>query len=296
MNSISDTTSDTYAHEKYLAVGILTNFEKIVIIEGLSRCFVRQWVSGFLFEIVDTAVIKTLLVLRLRAFYGNNKSVTAILILATAVELMSTTYAYVLAGVNLQQFIASPGPIPGCQLRPGNFLHHYRSPTVVWATRLTSNSLELILLLFGLYRSLQANGSYFRNGWAQIRQAAPLLYVFYRDGTIFYIPLCALSIFGFAATLTRLTRELTCSNWEAWLGITYYIVGTRLTLNIRQAGLQFTKSMLTGHGQKLSSLVFSPDREATLEGDVATLESPQTRSTVEVLEVSEATKDDSSSG
>ncbi|KAF7768678.1 hypothetical protein Agabi119p4_7921 [Agaricus bisporus var. burnettii] len=179
---ISDTTSDTYA------VGILTNFEKIATIKDLSRCFVRQWVSGFLFEIVDTAVIKTLLVLRLRAFYGNNKSVTAILILATAVELMSTTYAYVLAGVNLQQFIASPGPIPGCQLRPGNFLHHYRSPTVVWATRLTSNSLELILLLFGLYRSLQANGSYFRNGWAQIRQAAPLLYVFYRDGTILYIP------------------------------------------------------------------------------------------------------------
>ncbi|KAF7768679.1 hypothetical protein Agabi119p4_7922 [Agaricus bisporus var. burnettii] len=142
----------------------------------------------------------------------------------------------------------------------------------------------------------KANGSYFRDGWARMRQAAPLLYVFYRDGTIFYIPLCALSIFGFAATLTRLTREFTCSNWEAWLGITYYIVGTRLILNIRQAGLKFSTSMFTGQGQELSSLVFSPDRESTMEGDVSTMESPQTTSTVEIIEISRTTKDGSSNG
>ncbi|XP_006462948.1 hypothetical protein AGABI2DRAFT_193998, partial [Agaricus bisporus var. bisporus H97] len=90
---------------------------------------------------------------------------------------------------------------------------------VIWATRLASNSLESMLLLYGLYQSLKETGSYFLDGWARIRQATPTLYVFYRDGTIFYIPLCALSIFGFTATVMELDHKFTCSNWEAWLGI-----------------------------------------------------------------------------
>ncbi|KAF7768681.1 hypothetical protein Agabi119p4_7924 [Agaricus bisporus var. burnettii] len=158
---------------------------------GLSRCFVRHWIAGFFFEIVYTAVIKTLLVLRLRALYGNNKSVTVLLCVATVVELIGTTYAYMFTGLNLQRFVASPAPVPGCTLKPGAHLRLYRSLTLVWATRFASNSFELVLLLYGLYQSLKETGSYFRKGWARTKEVAPILYVFYRDGTFFYIP-CSL--------------------------------------------------------------------------------------------------------
>lgn len=116
-----------------------------------------------------------------------------------------------------------------------------------------SNGFELILLLYGLYQSLKEAGSYSRSGWARVRRVAPILYVFYRDGTIFYIPcvlskvtlsaitewldllgdrVCgktivifrsvwlltynlALSIFGLIATVMQLGRRFTCANWEA---------------------------------------------------------------------------------
>ncbi|EKM79655.1 hypothetical protein AGABI1DRAFT_92138 [Agaricus bisporus var. burnettii JB137-S8] len=82
-----------------------------------------------------------------------------------------------------------------------------------------------------IYKSLKANGSYFRKGWARMRQAAPLLYVFYRDGTIFYIP-----HIDTAYSRVHLFK----------LGS-----GTRLILNIRQAGLKFSTSMFTGQENQL---------------------------------------------
>lgn len=85
-----------------------------------------------------------------------------------------------------------------------------------------------------------------------MQQASPLLYVFYRDGTFFYIPYVllqcygstaseiwmsdleylvggflnppyeqaelssalVLSMFGFIATFTSITEHLACANWE----------------------------------------------------------------------------------
>ncbi|KAF7768357.1 hypothetical protein Agabi119p4_7600 [Agaricus bisporus var. burnettii] len=254
--------------------------KKSVDVEGLTRCFVRQWVAGFFFEIVYSVIIKTLLVLRLRALYGNKKSVTAMLCLATAVELIGTAYAFMFTGLNMQRSIAIPAPIPGCTLRRGRHTQLYRSLTIVWITRLMSNGFELILLLYGLYQSLKEAGSYSRSGWARVRRVAPILYVFYRDGTIFYIPVCALSIFGLIATVMQLGRRFTCANWEAWLGITYYIVGTRLILNIRQAGFNISTSMLTG--PQLSSLPFYLDGELTsTDGGAVTSGTSGTTSTVE---------------
>ncbi|XP_006462947.1 hypothetical protein AGABI2DRAFT_179521 [Agaricus bisporus var. bisporus H97] len=132
--------------------------------------------------------------------------------------------------------------------------------------------------------NLKANGSYFRDGWARMRQAAPLLYIFYRDGTIFYIPSQYIRIRSHIDTAYSPVHLFKLGS------------GTRLILNIRQAGLKFSTSMFTGQGQELSSLVFSPDRESTMEGDITTMESPQTTSTVEIIEISRTTKDGSSNG
>ncbi|KAF5348488.1 hypothetical protein D9756_009606 [Leucocoprinus leucothites] len=154
----------------------------------LKLCRARQWISGFFFEVGYTAIIKTLLVLRLRAFYQNDKWVTIILCLTTAIELLSTTYAYIMTGLNIHWYLRVPSPIPGCPLRAGNKMSYFRSPTVAWATRLASNSLELLLLLFGLQRTLSTSNEHFHKGWQRMKQLAPVLYVFYRDGTMFYLP------------------------------------------------------------------------------------------------------------
>lgn len=192
--------------------------------EGPTLCRARQWISGFFFEVGYTAIIKTLLVLRLRAFYQNDKWVTIILCLTTAIELLSTTYAYIMTGLNIHWYLRVPSPIPGCPLRAGNKMSYFRSPTVAWATRLASNSLELLLLLFGLQRTLSTSNEHFHKGWQRMKQLAPVLYVFYRDGTMFYLPVFGLSVFGFVATFdASITARLTCANWEAWLAIAYYI-------------------------------------------------------------------------
>ncbi|KAF9451848.1 hypothetical protein P691DRAFT_772802 [Macrolepiota fuliginosa MF-IS2] len=208
-----------------------------------------------LFEVGDTAIIKTLLVMRLRALYRNHRGVTIILCITTAIELMSTTYAYVMAGLNNQWYVVVPDPLPGCTLGPQNTMTHFRSPVVAWSTRLASNSLELLFLLYGLYRCLKGSESYFKKGWGHMRQIAPVLYVFYRDGTMFYIPIFVLSAIGFVGSIdTRIVTHLSCANWEAWLAIAYYICGTRLILNIYSAGTEFTTSMITQH---VSSVAFN---------------------------------------
>lgn len=38
-------------------------------------------------------------------------------------------------GLNLQRFVASPAPVPGCTLKPGAHLRLYRSLTLVWFVR-----------------------------------------------------------------------------------------------------------------------------------------------------------------
>ncbi|KAF9451842.1 hypothetical protein P691DRAFT_772797 [Macrolepiota fuliginosa MF-IS2] len=234
-------------------------------------CWVRQWVAGFVFEVIYTATIKTLLVLRLRALYRNRREVTIILCFTTVVELLSTTYAYIMTGLNMQQYIRSPAPVPGCPLQPLNQLHHFRAPTVVWGTRLTSNS---------LYQNLRETDHSFYRGWMRLKQLAPTLYVFYRDGTIFYIPVFGLSLFGFVSAFTTITERLTCANWEAWLAIVYYVSGTRLILNIRSAGFKFTTSMMT---QQISTLAFD---SVGSDSEGASIDTPETGSTA-VLDISQ---------
>ncbi|KAF9451847.1 hypothetical protein P691DRAFT_806506 [Macrolepiota fuliginosa MF-IS2] len=151
-----------------------------------------------------------------------------------------------------------------------NFFH---PPAVAWSARLVTNSLELLLLLIGLYRSLKDSRYHFQKGQMRMRQIAPVLYVFYRDGTMFYIPVFGLSAFGFIASFdAHINAQLqACANWEAWLAIAYYICGTRLILNIRSAGMKFTTSMITQH---ISSLVF--DRGSSVESDDECPDHPKT--------------------
>ncbi|KAF9448711.1 hypothetical protein P691DRAFT_775198 [Macrolepiota fuliginosa MF-IS2] len=212
-----------------------------------------------------TAIIKTLLVLRLRALYQNSRGVTIILYLATALEVMSTTYAFLMAGLNIQWYTVAPAPVPGCPLGPQNQMSHFHSPIVAWGTRVASSSLEILLLLVALYRNLRGPKNCFLEGWKHTKQIAPVLYVFYRDGTLFYIPVFGLSIFGFVAAFdTHLSAQIPCANWEAWLAIAYYIAGTRLILNIRSAGLKFTMTMIS---QPISSLGFNNGSSSTESGD-----------------------------
>ncbi|KAF9451850.1 hypothetical protein P691DRAFT_301268 [Macrolepiota fuliginosa MF-IS2] len=201
--------------------------------------------------------------MRLRALYRNHRGVTIVLCIATAIELMSTTYAYIMAGLNIQWFTIAPDPVPGCTLSPQNQMSHFHSPVIAWSTRLASNGLELLLLLVGLYRSLKVSEVHFQGGWARMKQLAPVLYVVYRDGTMFYIPVFSLSAIGFIASIdTSLTAQLSCANWEAWLAIAYYICGTRLILNIRSAGMKFTTSMITHH---VSTLAFNHGSSTDLD-------------------------------
>ncbi|KXN84339.1 hypothetical protein AN958_12754 [Leucoagaricus sp. SymC.cos] len=219
--------------------------------------------AGFL-EIIFTGAIKILLVLRLRALYHNkkydcSKQEFSVSLVYSHPRLQSTIYGYFIVGLDLQEHIASPSPIPGCPLRATSQLKHFRAPILLWC-RLC---LELSLLLVGLFRSLtDASHNDFRKGWSYMKQVAPLLYIYYRDGTLFYIPL-GISTFGFAATLVNFTERINCSDWEAWLAIVYYITGTRLIMNLRKAGVKFTTSVAST--PKISTLAFHHEVDFDLE-------------------------------
>ncbi|KAJ3562409.1 hypothetical protein NP233_g9588 [Leucocoprinus birnbaumii] len=84
----------------------------------------------------------------------------------------------------------------------------------------------------------------------------PLLYVFYRDGTLFFIPIFALSVVQILASFDLLTPiranlSFTQSFWSLWVYVVYSMTPARLVINVRKAGGRLNESLLSRPMQSL---------------------------------------------
>ncbi|KAJ3557937.1 hypothetical protein NP233_g11611 [Leucocoprinus birnbaumii] len=81
---------------------------------------------------------------------------------------------------------------------------------------------------------------------SHVRKFTPVMYTFYRDGTLFTIPILVLVSLVLAAGRTNIfTNPLDYFHWPAFLELAYYLVGTRLILNLRKANCKLTESVVS---------------------------------------------------
>ncbi|KAJ3573939.1 hypothetical protein NP233_g2116 [Leucocoprinus birnbaumii] len=140
-----------------------------------------------------------------------------------------------------------------------------------WSSRVFTTSVELALIMIKFYLAISrvattAKASEVSPGYRVKRTLTPMLWVFYRDGILFFVPVFAIQILGFSVTLAW-NRNIWVDNlpWGAWLAVTYYICGTRLILHLRQADCSISDTTLSEKISTLQFHEFPPSEHVTLE-------------------------------
>ncbi|KAJ3560480.1 hypothetical protein NP233_g10813 [Leucocoprinus birnbaumii] len=101
------------------------------------------------------------------------------------------------------------------------------------------------------YQNTRAAGSTVHERISHMKAFNPLLYVFYRDGTLFFIPMLVLSILDITTWFVDLTQTIVgfvlinTNVWYIWLYVFYWLITTRLILNIRMADCDFNESLVS---------------------------------------------------
>ncbi|KXN89062.1 hypothetical protein AN958_06366 [Leucoagaricus sp. SymC.cos] len=149
-------------------------------------------------DLILTAVVKILLVLRLRALWKGSLIVTWILLLATAgnqtAEMIINSLSTFSVGIINHRYMIDRFPLWSCYTNDmppseAHILHVSQSGVAI--CRLTVCSLELTLTLIKLaqeLRRVRVLGDTLPESIRQMRKCTPVIYVFYRDGTLFFLP------------------------------------------------------------------------------------------------------------
>ncbi|KAF9443110.1 hypothetical protein P691DRAFT_809452 [Macrolepiota fuliginosa MF-IS2] len=232
-----------------------------------TRCLLAVWATGIAMDIGFTSIIKTILVLRLRALYRHERKVTLLLYFLMTVELLCALVALVgFITVNTKYPAAVPFPFPGCWQRvpkPPFSTFYKKSGLVLWVSRFATTSIELVLMLQKFAQVLgkerRGAGESLWTAVAELRRITPVLYVFYRDGALLFIPIFVINTFGCFSMILP-ASVIGSIDWSMWLLLTYQICGSRLILNIRQANGKLTGTMVP---QYLSTLRFNSTQATT---------------------------------
>lgn len=220
------------------------------------------------------AAVDGLLTLRLAALWNDSRIVIFFLYFIFIIEI-SASFLSAASGfynaspkaINIDHF-----PLPGCFyfLSDKALGVFYVFNVTLTAVRLFATSSQVLLTLTKLVKFLK-NASdpeeTLLERVSHIRNFAPVMYTFYRDGTLFSIPILALvSLVLAAGRMNIYTNPLDYFFWPSWLTLAYYLVGTRLILNLRKADCKLTESIVSL--QMRSALVFHQgqhDEEQTIE-------------------------------
>ncbi|KAF7768618.1 hypothetical protein Agabi119p4_7861 [Agaricus bisporus var. burnettii] len=182
----------------YVLIRHLAVFDSILFLYVYQRSAVPPsvytvtWITGFARQVAYTCVIKTLFVLRLRALYGkNNMKVTILLGIAMTIEVIAAVFIFLLVSISIQVHGVLVVPFPGCIVafspRVASITQY--GTVALWASKVFSNSVEVALTVTKLYQSLMNSNHTLLTSFERMRYWRPILYVFYRDGTLFFIPL-----------------------------------------------------------------------------------------------------------
>ncbi|KAJ3571462.1 hypothetical protein NP233_g3741 [Leucocoprinus birnbaumii] len=229
------------------------------------RCITQYSTINFFTETLIPITMKVLLILRLRAAWNNNRIVSIVLYVLTAAEALTGLCALIFS--IYYTIISSIGGVPlhACwgSLADSNLneILFQVSGSFVGA-RAVSTLIETCLTLakfIMMYRELKGSGSNLRERISHIQVFTPLLYVFYRDGLLLFIPiLCrVLPLLFLVVDLTfRIPSVINCddnlglqsrSSNNGWDNLRKHqlVNAPRLILNVREAGSSFGQSLLT---------------------------------------------------
>ncbi|KAJ3560051.1 hypothetical protein NP233_g11085 [Leucocoprinus birnbaumii] len=180
------------------------------------------WLDAIATDVILTIALKSLFVLRVRAIWSNNCIISwALYSLTTGKFSLVTVYK------NVSQIRVMVLQQKSCVIRGFT----------------TTVEAVLILARFMVsFKETRARSHTLRQHLAQVRVFTPLLYVFYRDGTLLFIPIWVITILEFASVFTG---DGMAGNWSIWLAVAYGMTGAHLILNVRRAGCSLDESMLS---------------------------------------------------
>ncbi|KAJ3566191.1 hypothetical protein NP233_g7154 [Leucocoprinus birnbaumii] len=177
--------------------------------------------------VIIPIVIKVLLVIRLRAAWEYNRTVTVVLYIFSAAEALI-----------------------------------YAVNATFTIIRAASTVLETVLTIVGFavsYRETKALASTFGKRISHMKTFTPVLFVFYRDGMFLFLPILIhsaiqiLTIFHLLPS-TPAAARFSSITWNVWIAVAYSMAGARLILNVREAGCKVEESLITGPGHSIQFL------------------------------------------
>ncbi|KAF5344760.1 hypothetical protein D9756_011064 [Leucocoprinus leucothites] len=206
---------------------------------AIQRCTIAYSdINIIVINLIIPVTMKILLVLRLRAAWNNNRIVTIILYTLTAAEAITGVISVVVHSLFHSNFTLVDYPLHGCwlgsdsDLPPPLFDVMEKVAGTFVGVRGVSALIETLLTVvrFGItYRDAKATGSTIQERLSHIQLFTPLLYVFYRDGTLLLIPILALSIVETISKFDLLPQTTTSmkflsTDWAVWVDVIYSMI------------------------------------------------------------------------
>lgn len=215
-------------------------------------CSSYAWVGGLTTSVILPATTKVLLVLRLRAIWLYDVRVTLLLVSVTIIEVVLGIWRTVIAGIVNGAGAIGDYPLHGCYATDSSPLSSLMAPTIVafGTARTLSAAVELVLVcikLFQATKTVYLAGSSLPDRIKHLRRFTPVLYVFYRDGTLFVFPIFVINAFDLISALASHYGHLEpfLVNITPLFGLVYYACGTRLVLHLREANCKLSKTIVT---------------------------------------------------
>ncbi|KAF5345405.1 hypothetical protein D9756_010972 [Leucocoprinus leucothites] len=246
------TVRDTYEHVPLTFLLILGLYFQWCIA-------IRGWLDELASDVIIPSTMKVLLILRLRAVWNNNRIMTFVLFFLTTIEVLNGILVMILSGWIATTSSLSGFPFHGCIVADSSlFLRpaYITSKAMLSIVRMTSTSVETLLTIVSFiitYRRVHAIGSTVRQRILHIQSFAPLVYVFYRDGTLLFIPVWIFTMLEFLNDYKLMTWSIfqLAIDWTVWVAVVYSAIGARLVLNLREADCSIGESLVSKPMQSL---------------------------------------------
>ncbi|KAJ3568196.1 hypothetical protein NP233_g5877 [Leucocoprinus birnbaumii] len=193
-------------------------------------------------------VLRFLLAMRIRAVWNNSYIVTVVLYTLVLMEGLIGVTAAILTIYSSMVSAVGDVPLHGCLYSNefdtmGSISTRVTGTFVAYGLFASTTAIGLTVVPFmRYYRMLKLTGPAPLERISHMRLVTPLLYVFYRDGTLLLIPVWILSLLE---VFEIFSFNFAANDLSVWLSVGYGMVGARLILNIRAAGCDLGETLLS---------------------------------------------------
>lgn len=218
-----------------------------------SWCIASTWIDSVAFTLFLQAMTRILLVVRLRALWNQDKTVTVILYILTGAGVLVDLISVCIENYYISRFAIDRFFLTGCAIIQNEGLQFYSiqhklalASSIVGVVSTTVGVALTIMRFMGTYSDSRFAGPTFRERISFIKEVTPVIYVFHRDGTLFFIPILPFMVLQLVAVLS--TNDLFNPlrlDWSSWVAFMHYFTGTRLILNLLEANCKLSESIVS---------------------------------------------------